>query len=1051
MNKKVLLLSLILTLFSSFAWAQGKTVTGTVISEEDGEPIPGVNVQVKGKTAGTITDFEGQYTVVVSDGDILTFSFIGLATQEVEIGNRSKIDVTMSADLKKLDEVIVTAIGIKREERSLGYSATAVKSEALTEAAPQDVMSALKGKVAGLQISSAGGAPGSSSNVLLRGMSTITGSNQPLYVVDGVPMYNGTSGASSDLNAGVDFANGANAVNPNDVASVTVLKGSSATALYGSRGANGVILITTKNGKTGDRKKAQISFNSSVQFSNPLKFPEYQKKYGQGWQGHAAPDENTSWGDAYDGKPRVWGNVVDNEQRVKPYEFVEDNVKDFYETGTTYSNSLSLGAGDDEMNYYFSYGNVNADGTYPTDVDSYVRHNFSLRGGAKLTEKLSVRGSFNYVKTEQSVVSSGQGTSVLNGLWQIPADIPISELKDYNNKFNDLEGYFTPYGLLNPYFVLDNFGNELDANRYFGNFQFEYAIKDNLRLSWKVGTDISERKVRRWSPKLEIAGPNSGQNSPGSYSESRYRDSELNSDLLLTYNKNFGDDFEFTGIVGWNMNQRETDGITSSITNLSIPGFYHLSNSGDAPEVTQTSSKIRSAGVFASADLGYKDILFMSLTGRQDWSSTLPSSNNTFFYPGVNLGFVFSDAFGISDYVDYGKIRMGWARTGNAAPAYRTLTTFTQASHDNGFTELTYPWNGLNGYSLSNRAGNEDLKNEMTTEWELGADLRFFDNRLGIDFTYYNKVIEDLILDRLLPATSGYTVRTENTATVRNKGVEILVTATPVETDNFRWETSVNFAKNNNEVEKLSGESDEQSIGGLSSLSFIAKVGQPLGLYKGIGPKRTKDGKVIVDASTGRPIKSSEPEILGSSQVDFTMGWTNRFSYKNFTLGATVDMSRGGVMYSRTKDIMLFTGNGEVTGDRENYIVPNSVYLDSETGEYVENDIALSHDGNNLQKYWSEGGVDLAGGGLIDKDFIKLREVSLTYTLPQSLLSKTPFNSLQLSAVGRDLFLITADGNVYSDPEQSTFGAGSDILRMYGDYGAQLSNRSYGFSLKATF
>lgn len=481
--KKIMLLFVgFLFTCTQIVFAQQKTITGTVISADDGLSIPGVSVLVKGTSKGTITDINGKYIINVGNNAVLQFSFVGMHTQEIVVGTSTTINVTLEPETIGVEEVVITALGIKREKKAVGYAATSFGGDEIADSKVVNPMNAIQGKVAGVDISSAPG-PGATQNVIIRGASSF-GSNQPLYVVDGVPIVNAQNRAGDNLNSQVDFGSGINALNPDDIEDMTVLKGAAATALYGSRAANGVILITTKSGKN-TQGKLKVTYDGTVALSRIGRIPMRQDQFGQGWSGYHALEENGNWGPRYDDKMRPWGNVVDNQQQVAPYSFLPDRIRDFYEIGTNYKNAISLMGGNETTNYYFSFSNNQVDGVMPDDVDSYKRTTLSARGAHK-ADRLTISTSVNYSKEDTKVVPSGQGTSVFRSLWEVPENISVADFKDYNSTFNNLDNYFTPYGI-NPYFSLYENGSNQDKNKVFGKVQAVYEILNNLTATYRLG------------------------------------------------------------------------------------------------------------------------------------------------------------------------------------------------------------------------------------------------------------------------------------------------------------------------------------------------------------------------------------------------------------------------------------------------------------------------------------------------------------------------------------------------------------------------------------
>lgn len=1036
-----------------------RVITGKVTSAEDGASIPGVQIVVKGTLHGTTTDIDGKYRITVPEkADVLIFSFVGMKSQEVKIGSKSVIDVVMASDVMNIEGVVVTAIGVKKQEKNLGYSATQVSGDEIMKSRDRSPMNALQGKVAGVNISTASSSPGASTRVISRGFSSLTGSNQALYVVDGVPINNSSIG-STDLNGGTDFGNRGNDINPDDIESISFLKGSSATILYGSRAANGVIVITTKKGKDpvkGIKKKgADITFTSTFFGETPLRLPTFQNQFGEGFNGTPDLIENTSWGPKFDGTNRVWGHVVNNQQQIKPYVALPNNVRDFFDMGTTFDNSISISNANEKSSYFFSYSNLNADGIFPTDADSYKRNTLSLRGTAKLDNKFTSSGSISYVKKRSKFVPTGQDQSVYDNIMQTPRDISIVDQEDYNNQWYNLDNFYNGYAA-NPYYVLNEHGNDFNEDRVFGNIGLDYKFNDWINASWKIGSDVANSQLKEWRAITNYVR-NDYNDDPGTVSEQTYFNREFNSDLILSFNKGLSEDVELSGLVGWNVNQRNTKTLATEVIGLNIPYFYNLSNSSSTPSVAEATMKRRLYGLYMSADVNYKKYLNFQINARNDWSSTLPEENRSFFYPGANVSFIFSEFYPeITNIIPFGKVRMGWAQVGNDANPYLIFNSFTQANYTDGYRGLDWPLGGINALTVGNTIGNPELKPEITSEFEIGTDLRFLNNRLGIDFTYYNKITTDLIYPVPLSYSSGYRFQTMNLGKISNKGVELLVKGTPIKKANFRWDISVNFSKNYNELIELNDELTKVDLGGTSRLGFVAVPGQPLGMYEGAVALTDGQGHIVVDAS-GLPVADPENQILGSSQYDWMAGVSNNLTYKNLSLSFSFDIRQGGLMYSRTKEIMYFAGTAPATtyNDRQPFIIPNSVQAIYDangaiTG-YTENTTAISHESATLYQYYDQtrGAGNFAREWLIDKSFIKLREVVFTYTFPKKWLAKTPFGDASLSIIGRNLLLFTPEDNQFIDPELTTFG--NDLNADYGEYSAAPTTRSFGASLRFTF
>jgi TonB-linked SusC/RagA family outer membrane protein len=1044
--KRNVLLVMALLLGCGWAMAQ-RQVTGMVTAKEDNSPLPGVNIVIKGTGMGTVTNVEGKYLLEVSDTSVLVFSFLGFKDYEITVGSQTEINVALENDAEVLSEVVVTALGIEQEKKKLGFTAAQLNNTDLTQGRNPNILASLQGKIAGANITIGSGAPGASTRIVLRGDARLGGS-QPLIVIDGVPMANNSYG-SSNLNGGSDLGNGLNAINPEDIEDINIVQGGAGTALYGSQGATGVVFITTKKGKKG---RPRVDLTAGVNFENILKLPNYQNQFGQGFFGEEVLDENTSWGPEFNGQLRLWGRKVNNQQQLKPYKALPNNVKDFFETGVIRTYTAAVSGASDNTSYYLSYGFAGHDGILPSGFDSYKRHTISARTETKLSSRLTSSFSFNYARTNQGYSPTGQGSSVLNQILQTPRDISIVDLKDINNQFNDINGFYNSYAI-NPWLVLKKFGINTDIERYYGNFFVKYKINDWMSFNTRLGTDIQTLTTKNWAPILAPVTPNSANTNPGSLTESVLTDRIFNSDVFLSINRKLTADLALDVIAGFNVRQTQSSALSSSVSTLLIPEFYNLSNSTERPTSSQSISKRRNGAGYLSAEFGYKGFLFLTATGRYDLSSTLPAGNNSYWFYGLSSGFVFSDVLHLDDtYFSYGKLRLATSKTGIDAAAYLVKPVFVSGGHSDGFTSLTYPLpNGVQAYEVGNTIGNAALRPEFVTTNEAGVDLRFFKNKVGFDITVYNRKTTDLILSRLLPGSSGYSSLTTNSGEVENRGVEFLLRVTPIRKRGFRWDISLNYSRNRNKLLSLPDGQAETQIGGLSSIGFFAIPGQPLGVYRGNVPQYTPDGKLIVDPATGYPVISPNKGILGNAQVNYIAGLTNQFAYKNISLSFTVDTRRGGLLFSRNVDLHHFSGTAIATtyNNRLPFIIPNSVVANSD-GTYSPNTTPIGHHvGGDLQTFWDQGGMNLDKSFMIPRDFIKLREVVLTYTLPNKWLKKTPLRDAAFSFTGRNLLIWVPIENQFQDPEATTFGTG--IESSFGDFGAQPTTRNWGFNFRVSF
>lgn len=1048
---------LVLVAFQAAAQVQ---ITGTITSAEDGLSIPGVSVVVKDNaTIGTTTDINGKYSITVpGNAEALVFSFVGMKTQEVLINGRSVIDVQLEAEVLEMDEVIVTAIGIKREAKKVGYAVTSVGGDEVTKTQTTDAMTSLQGRVAGVDISASSGAPGASTKVILRGYSSVTGNNQPLYVVDGSPINNSTNPGSGDLNNTVDLGNGASDINPEDIESMTILKGAAATALYGSRAANGVIMITTKSGKKNNKLK--VNYSSSVTYSEPLRLPQLQDKFGQGWSGHWASDENGSWGPVMDGKERLWGNVVDNSQLLKPFENQENNLRDFYDIGKAYTNSISLSGGGERTSFYASYTNLNNDGFMPDDIDKLERNSVAFRGTAE-GEKLSAKVSVNYVNKSSGFVAAGQGgakgATLFQEIIQIPRDFSIVDMKDYESKFYNVDNFYTLYAS-NPYRVLNENRNDYNENRIYGNLELGYDILDGLQLTWRLGTDVKNGILKEWSA---IARPTPGSPNesvtphPGSVDENTYYTREINSDLTLNYNRDITESLNMNVIGGWNVYERNIKNQFSWIRSLDIPYYYDLGNTSENKQTETYKENKRLYAFFGQADLSFNNYLFVTLTARNDWSSTLPEDNNSFFYPGATVGFLFSEAMpSIKNMFPFLKVRASWGQTGNDADPYLIDPVFVNGNAQLNFGDVRLPLDGVNGFEIGNTLGNAELQPEITTEYEFGVDIRMLNNRIALDLAYYNRTTTDQIFAVAMATSTGYTFQTMNFGKVENKGIEALLSLTPVKSRDFSWNITTTYTRNRNKVLELPEGLDKVEINGAYGIEFNAVEGKPMGVFVGHQPLTDPEGRIIVNSS-GLPVNNSEKKEYGTAERDFSMGFQNSFTYKNIELGFNIDWRKGGLMYSYTSRLNYFVGNATNTmyNERRPWIIPNSVIGidndgDGEYDEYKENTNAI--DMSEVNTYWNQSNNNMISEyQVIDKSYLKLRDVTISYEVPKKFIDKLPISRLNIGAYGRNLLIWTPSENNFIDPESTTFG--NDLDGEFGEFAGGPSARTYGFNLRVSF
>jgi len=1053
-------LVLLLVLVAQLSFAQERAVSGTV-SDNAGMPLPGVSVLVKGTKTGTQTDFDGKFSIKVSPSQILVFSYIGMKTQEVAASS-STVNVKLAdAGAQELEGVVVTAFGIKREKKALGYATTTLKADALTQVVNTNPFETLSGKIAGVDIT-APSQPGASTKVVIRGFNTITQPGGPLYVVDGSPINNSYTGSTSSTRS-YDAGNGITDLDPNNIESMTVLKGAAASALYGSRAGGGVIIITTKKGKANTGIK--VDMLASTEFSEVARVPHLQNQFGQGWNGagysgtSSYSNENGSWGPAFNGEVRPWGTIYNGTQQIKPYVGLNDNVRDFYDTGILSTQSVNLSGGGDTSDFSLVFSNVNSDGVVPTDSDLYKKQSIGFNGGLK-GKRFTLRTSLNYVYKDQSVVNAGQGDDAGQGstlqqdLLQIPRDISVVDLRDYkNNIFNTPDYYFTPYAT-NPYFSLNENSTKIYGHNIFGNVNLSYKITDKLTATWQVGGNLRNERQKSYGAIVNylpgtpqaVAGANPVV---GGVTEGRSEFSEFDTFFNLNYNTNLSEDWTLNLLGGFNYNKRESDQLFNTITNLGIPGYYELSNSAVRPTITQANSMRKTGAVYASAEIAFKNRYFLTLTGREDVTSTLPIGNNAYFYPALSLG-----AIVIDNGDTFLKLRAAASKIANDTSPYATENSYVPGSAAANFGIIASPIGGISFYEAAGRLGNADLKPETTVEYEVGAEGSFFKNRISYDIALYHKTTSDLIVNLPLDPSTGYTTKSINAAELENKGIELSITASPIKNKDFTWNLTYTFTKNMSEVTKLADGFDRIDIQPAYGVTYSAAKGEPLGTFFSQVPKTNAAGQYIVNAATGMYEVSDDIQKIGNSQRDFVMGLQNNFKYKNFNLGVSLDWKQGGEFYSYTKRLSHFVGNGieTVYNDRQPFIVPNSVneQVDATTGAvtYTENTTPIAWD-KVTSFYNTSNNPGIEQTHVIDKTFVRLREINLNYDFPSAVSKNMGLNKITLGVYARNLFMWTPGENPYTDPETGTYGTG--VGSDFGEFGTNPSQRSVGGVLKLSF
>lgn len=1045
MRKKLIVFIGLLLCFSTVTFAQERKVTGIVKDNEGG--LPGVTIQIKGTQKGVVTDVFGKYSITVPSSEtVLVYQFVGYEIQEATVGNQSVMDILMVAQVEQLDEIVVTGQAIEREKRTLGYSITSVDGEELTKARSANFVNGLSGKVPGVQVSQASGNLGGSSRIVIRGVSSLSGDNQPLFVVDGIPIGNSNVATGSGLSGAFDAGNGANDLNANDIESYHILKGGAAAALYGSRAANGVILITTKKGSKSLHKPT-VSINSSTRFETPLLLPSFQNSYAEGTEGKYSVGWNNGWGPLMEGQEVPLYNyemdinsIPNSKWPTTTLVADPDNVEGFYETGYLLVNSADISQSFENGNdYRVGFTAQNQEGIVPyTSLDRYT---FALNGGVKLLSNLKGRIGVNYVTSEnQGGVAQGANspnvlTSIMNGMAR---HVTLDRLK------LNSDGSQNPIGRSSnsPYWIAAYNGNNVNIDRVYGYTQFDYEPKDWLSFTLRGGGDFrKDERLRK-----TVVGT-LGRRS-GGYSRDNIQHEEIITTFLAKAVKDITPDLKFTALLGQEYNQRRFKRQLDLVEGLRDGNDFSLSNAVSHAPFESYSEK-RTIGFYGDISFTYKNYLTLNLTGRNDWSSTLPVDNRSYFYPSANIAFVFTDLMSESftDILSYGKLRIGAAQVGSDTDPYRLQYYYLPQPTYFGQYGLNnyYPFNGQAGYTSASATPSSDLKPERQSTYEIGTELQFFDGRVGIDATYYNIRTTNQIIDLPVAVSSGFKYELMNVGEVANNGIELLFSLQPVKTDNVIWDMQLNYSKNNMEVVSLEqGVTQLQMESGFSGVSVKAEVGQALQLY-GVGFKKAETGEILVDPKTGLRMVG-ESENLGQIAPDFMLGLQNSFTWKGLSLSFLLDWSQGGVMYSATVASLRSGGVAEETAyNREGMFIDTEAYVENEDGTLRPNDIPVT-----AQNFWTAySSNSIAEGSVFDKTFVKLRELKLSYNIPSNFLQKFKIRRASIGIEGRNLAILYSK-IPHIDPETSLFQSSSNAAGAV-EMGSLPSTRSVGFNLQLTF
>ncbi|MEM0993236.1 MAG: SusC/RagA family TonB-linked outer membrane protein [Bacteroidota bacterium] len=1036
MKKRSLLLAFALLFTIGNLLAQ-RTISGTVL-DNDGVPLIGATVLALGTTTGTVTDVDGTYSVnIPAAATQLQASYTGYQSVVMDLTTSSVVDFVLSPGVV-IDEVVVTAAGIERQRKDLGYAVTTIQSDELTVARETNITNALQGKVSGVQITSQSGNLGGSSKILIRGVNSLSGNNNPLWVVDGVPIFDSNISTGSRITGGFDVGNRAQDINPDDIESISILKGAAAAALYGSRAANGAIIVTTKKGGKGS--KAQISFNSTLRFDQPLRLPDFQNEYAQGNDGKYNLETLNGWGPRIDGR-----QIEDFTGETSSLDAFPDNVRDFYETGQLLINNLAIGGGDENNNYRFSLTSLNQTGIFPaSELDRYT---LSFNAGSKLAQKVNSSFGVNLVRSTRGGVAA-QGANDPNVLSSLvnsfPRNLDVSKLTPWIDESTGVGEQLNPLTAMtnNPLWIANENRADVETDRLFGNFQITYEPLFWLDFTGRLGYDfvVDDRFFSNRKGTVDRI--------EGDFIEDKIQQRQIDFNFLASAKTDIADDFFIKAIAGFNYNTRVLERTTVTAQELTVEELFSFGNVNVANPVNDFTER-RLFGFFGDITLTYKDYLSLNLTGRNDWTSTLPLNNNSYFYPSASLAFTFTDAFNMSDKIlSFGKARISYAQVGGDTDPYQLAFNYNPQTTAFGQfgTATTFPFNGSLAFAGPGTIPPDDLRPESVNSFEVGTELQFFGGRFGIDFTYYNVVTDDQILALTIPESTGFTSRRQNIGKTSNEGFEFEINTRIIDTDDFKWNSLITFTQNRFVVEELAEGVDRLLINsGFNSLQVIAEPGKQYGLYGNKFRRASSDSTaIIVDPNTGLR-QTGENERLGNVFPNFIAGWTNSITYKGLALRFTLDYRDGGLLYSETVQSLRASGlAAETAVNREQAYIDTEAFIENPDGTLSPNNIPT-----NVESFWQTYSAgNIAEGSVFDASFIKVREVGLFYTLPSRWLENSPIKSLSLGFEARNLAILYS-AIPHIDPETNLFGSANDGAGI--EFNSPPTARSYGANLRVRF
>ncbi|WP_299437992.1 SusC/RagA family TonB-linked outer membrane protein [uncultured Aquimarina sp.] len=1033
-------LFLFLLLLSNSIFSQEQKVSGVVTDTAGNIPLPGVNIIVKGTSIGTQTDFDGKYEITTTKGNILVFSFLGLKTVEIEIGESNTINLQMEQDSEQLDEIVVTAFGIKQEAKKLGYSVQQLKSETLVQTADPNIGSAIKGKLAGVNINSNSGGVGSSVSINVRGISSLSPNNQPLIVLDGV-IIDDNQGGQADFADGIDYGNTLSNLNPNDIENISLLKGGNATALYGFRGINGVLVITTKKGRSD---KPVVEISSAITANSVLVAPEFQNEYGQGIFDTANNElvyditNGSSFGPRLDGSQRERFDGVG----TASYAANDNDFKDFFRTGYSFFNSVAVSQGTDTYDYRFSYARSDDESIVPGS--NLTRQNFSIKAGAKITNWLKATGKIDYINQNarnRPELTGGQ-TNITRALSLRPRNISNGLLRDNRTEPDGTPNNWAGAFITNPYYTTSALLNEDETDRYLSLLELNIDIAKGLKALTRISQDHIATSQQIFNPlgAFDIAGN-------GRFTDVNSVSKTNNYDLIFTYNTYLNSNISLASTLGFSHSDVSFKALRAVGETFLIPNFFSLNNF-ESTTVAPASARNSSNSVFGSVTLGFNDYLFAEFTARNDWSSTLPIDEASFFYPSVGLSFVASDAIPAlksNGVLSNLKLRGSYAQTGNATGAFSLINTYNVSSGLFNGQRFFFFGDNEEGAGAGPQLQNPNLVPEISSTLEFGLDASFLDNRIKFSATYYSVRTEDQILRLTLTPSSGAANQIINAGLVTNKGIELSLGADIIKNENFSWSTNINFTTNENQVEELAqGITRNPLISDFNGrIILAAEVGtSPQALF---GPTFNRDasGNVIYDAN-GLP-EIGAVEKIGDAAPDAFLNWGNTFTYKQFSLGFLFDARFGGDIYSfsdsqrHTQGTAVETLQGRAFFDGgQGIAVPDNAVINGT----LDPDVVAN--GVNPQAYWGRVG-QISENWIVDGSFVKLREVTFGYSFPENMIKGLKLSKLSLSYVGRNLAILHSNTDNF-DPETG-FNTSFSGLEFFGIPSAS----SHGLRVNLTF